>query len=98
MIFSLAGRAGSGAAAGDRVAGPAGIVAGAAAAIASAFAFERLRAELGERLGVADAWIALAEDVVAVGLALAAAGEPPASSPVPAEPAPSAPAGSAAVD
>jgi uncharacterized membrane protein len=96
MILSLAGRAGSGAAAGHRVAGPAGILAGAAGAIAASFVFERLRAELGERLGVADAWIALAEDALAAGLALAAAGGPPSASPVPAEPAPSAPAGSAA--
>jgi uncharacterized membrane protein len=97
MIFSLAGRAGSGAAAGDRVAGRAGIALGAAGAVASSFGGERARAALVDRLDVADVWIALAEDALAIGLALAAAPRPPdPPSPVPVERSPSAPAGSAA--
>lgn len=68
----LAARLGSGAAAGWLLAGAPGAAIGSAAAGLGAFAGERTRAALGRRTGLPDPLIAVAEDVVAIGVALAA--------------------------
>jgi len=65
----LAGRIGTGAFAGHRVAGPRGAAAGAAAALGSAFATYHARRLLTERLPVPDAVVAAGEDALALGCA-----------------------------
>jgi uncharacterized membrane protein len=69
---ALVGRLASGATCGRMTAGTAGAVAGSAAAALTAFAGERTRAAIGRRSGWPDPLIALAEDALAVGVALAA--------------------------
>jgi uncharacterized membrane protein len=69
---ALAGRLASGATCGKVAGGAAGAIAGSAAAAATAFAGERTRAALGRRTGLSDPLIALAEDALAIGVALAA--------------------------
>jgi uncharacterized membrane protein len=69
----LACRLGSGAAAGWLVAGAPGAAIGSAAAGLSAFAGERTRAALGRRTGLPDPLVALAEDTLAISVAIAAA-------------------------
>jgi uncharacterized membrane protein len=69
----LACRLASGATAGWLVAGAPGAAIGSAAAGLSAFAGERTRAALGRRTGLPDPLIAAVEDLVAIGVALAAA-------------------------
>jgi len=68
----LAARLGSGAAAGWLVAGPPGAAIASAAAGLSAFAGERTRAAIGRQSGLPDPLIAVVEDLLAIGLALAA--------------------------
>jgi uncharacterized membrane protein len=68
----LASRCASGAVAGGLIGGAPGAAAGSAAACASAFAGERTRAALGRRSGLPDPLIAVAEDALAVSLALLA--------------------------
>jgi uncharacterized membrane protein len=68
----LAGRLGSGAAAGWLIAGAPGAAIGSATAGLSAFAGERVRAALGQRTGLPDPLIAAVEDLLAIGVALAA--------------------------
>lgn len=74
---AFAGRVLSGAACGwtvSRLAGKAGVpatVAGALAAAASIVPSQKLRAALGRRTGVADPLLAIAEDLLAVGVVLA---------------------------
>jgi uncharacterized membrane protein len=70
---AFAGRLASGAAAGRLVGGTAaGAAVGSATAAAGAFAGERMRAAIGHRTGWPDPLVALAEDALAVGLALVA--------------------------
>ena len=70
---SLAGRLLSGAAGGGLIgAGAVGAAAGSATAGLAAFAGQRARRELGRRTGLPDPLIAVAEDALAIGLALAA--------------------------
>jgi uncharacterized membrane protein len=66
----LLGRVLSGAIAGRALAGARGAGVGAAGAAATTHASERLRGMIGQRTGIPDALIGLAEDVVAVGLAV----------------------------
>ncbi len=73
---ALAGRVISGALAGRQVAGARGARVGAAAAAATTYASERARQLLGQRLGVPDPVLALAEDALVLGTATAAAGAP----------------------
>ncbi len=68
----LAGRLASGAACGGLTAGVAGAVVGSAAAAAAAFAGERTRAAIGQWTGLPDPLVAVAEDALAIGVALAA--------------------------
>jgi uncharacterized membrane protein len=70
----LIGRVISGALAGRVAGGARGARVGAAAAAATTYASERARALLGERLGVADPVLAVAEDALALGVATVAAG------------------------
>ena len=86
---SLAARVVSGALVGRTLAASRGCVgagarAGAATAAATTFLAERGRARLGERTGIADPLIGLAEDLLAVGGALAASRPAPADSDPPA--------------
>jgi uncharacterized membrane protein len=71
---ALAGRVISGALAGRLVAGGRGARAGAATAAASTYASERARELLGQRLGLSDAVLGVAEDALVLGVAGAAAG------------------------
>jgi uncharacterized membrane protein len=71
---SLAGRVISGALAGRLVGGPAGARAGAATAAASTYASERARELLGQRLGLPDPVLAVAEDALVLGVATTAPG------------------------
>jgi uncharacterized membrane protein len=73
---SLAGRVISGALAGRLVGGPAGLRAGAASAAASTYASERARELLGQRLGLPDPLLAVAEDALVLGVATIGAGLP----------------------
>lgn len=68
----LVARLGSGAGAGWLIAGATGAVAGSIAAGLSAYVGERTRAVLGRRTGLPDPLIAVAEDLLAIGVALAA--------------------------
>lgn len=68
----LAGRLASGAACGGLTAGAAGAAVGSAAAALAAFAGERTRAAIGRRSGWPDPLVAVAEDMLATGVALAA--------------------------
>jgi uncharacterized membrane protein len=70
---SLLGRIASGTAIGAATAGPRGAGAAAAGAAATTLASERLRSQLGERLGVPDPLLGLAEDALAVAVATQAA-------------------------
>jgi uncharacterized membrane protein len=72
---ALAGRVISGALAGRQVAGARGARVGAATAAASTYASERARELLGQRLGVPDPVLALAEDTLVLAVATAAAGD-----------------------
>ncbi len=67
---SLVGRIISGAASGFAVAGPRGGGVGAAVAAAATYPSERLRSRLGERTGLPDPAYGLAEDAVAVAVAV----------------------------
>jgi uncharacterized membrane protein len=85
---ALAGRVVSGALAGRLVGGARGARVGAATAAASTYASERARALLGERLGLPDPVLAVAEDAFVVGVASIGAGSaqhgsPEAGSPEP---------------
>lgn len=71
---ALAGRVISGALAGRLVGGTRGAQLGAATAAASTYPSERARALLGQRLGVPDPVLGVAEDALVVGVAAAAAG------------------------
>ncbi len=71
---ALAGRAASGALAGYTVAAKAGVIPGATAALAGAFAGQRARQALAERTGWPDLRCGLVEDAVAVTVAGVAAG------------------------
>jgi uncharacterized membrane protein len=73
---ALAGRVISGALGGRLVGGARGARVGAATAAASTYASERARALLGERLGIPDPVLGVAEDALVLGVATAAAGEP----------------------
>jgi uncharacterized membrane protein len=68
----LACRLASAAVCGGLTSGAAGTVVGSAAACGAAFAGERTRAAIGRRIGLSDPLIALAEDALAIGIALAA--------------------------
>ncbi|HKG38467.1 MAG TPA: hypothetical protein VKB25_05710 [Conexibacter sp.] len=68
----LAGRLGSSAGAGWLIAGAPGAAAASAAAGLSAFVGERTRAAIGRRTGLPDPLIAVVEDLLAIGVALAA--------------------------
>lgn len=76
---ALVGRLGSGLVVGAALAGVrgesrlAGALIGGAAAVASSFAMERLRAEIGRQSGAPDPVVALGEDVLAVALGSAGA-------------------------
>lgn len=70
---SLAGRVISGALVGRLVDGAAGARIGAATAAASTYASERARELLGQRLGLPDPALAVAEDALVLGVATAAA-------------------------
>lgn len=78
--LALSGRAASGALVGAAVAAArgsnraAGAAAGVVGAVAGSFVMERLRREVGERLGVPDPAVAVAEDALTVALGSAAAG------------------------
>lgn len=67
---ALLARIASGAAAGATLAGPRGAGLGAAAATATTYASERLRAVVGKRTGVPDPVLGLIEDGLAIGIAL----------------------------
>jgi uncharacterized membrane protein/glutaredoxin len=69
---ALGGRLVSGAAAGGLLGGAGAAAIGAGCAGLAAFAGERTRAALGRRSGVTDPLVALVEDALAVGLAVAA--------------------------
>ena len=71
---ALAGRVISGALAGRLVGGAGGARLGAATAAASTYPSERARALLGQRLGVPDPVLGVAEDALVLGVATAAAG------------------------
>lgn len=73
---ALAGRVISGALAGRLVGGARGARLGAATAAAGTYASERARALLGQRLGISDPVLAVAEDALVLGVAAAAAGAP----------------------
>jgi uncharacterized membrane protein len=68
----LAARLGSSAGVGWLIGGAAGAAVASVAAGLSAFARERTRAVLGRHTGIADPLIAAAEDLIAIGVALAA--------------------------
>jgi len=69
----LVGRIVGGAVVGAVAGGPRGAAVGAASSLAASFAFERLRAAIVERTGTPDVAVALGEDALAVGTALAGA-------------------------
>lgn len=69
---ALGGRLASGAAAGGLLGGAAGAALGGACAVFGAVAGERTRATLGMRTGLPDPLVAVVEDALAVGLAVAA--------------------------
>jgi uncharacterized membrane protein len=75
---ALAGRVISGALAGRLVGGARGARLGAATAAAGTYASERARALLGERLGIPDPLLGVAEDALVIGVATATAGVPDA--------------------
>jgi uncharacterized membrane protein len=68
----LAARLASGAVCGGLTARAAGAVVGSAAAVLTAFAGERTRAAIGRRTRLPDPLVAVAEDLLAIGVALAA--------------------------
>ncbi len=68
----LAGRTAAGAFSGHRIAGPAGLVAGATAAFAGTFITWRARALVGDATGLPDPIVAVGEDLLAATLALIA--------------------------
>lgn len=68
----LAGRTAAGAFSGYRIAGPAGLVAGGAAAFAGTFATWRVRKLIGETTGLPDPAVAVGEDLLAATLAVIA--------------------------
>ena len=71
---ALAGRVISGALAGRLVGGAPGARLGAATAAAGTYASERARALLGQRLGMPDPVLGVAEDALVIGVAIAASG------------------------